>query len=435
MGSWPGLSGLQTLRGLTPYRYLSVGLISDDPPLVQYSSSRIASPLGIIWRVFILLGIVGPILYYVVYAKPQGRGFIETLLVLLWVTGILVGIGAFLRDRAIRHEQLLRNKDGEAIFRKVRLGQPAQFVLYLRPFFIASHAPVRIRDTGFTDTFSKEARPLEVDFEWIMAEGVQSVGPLLCLREPDETHVGGGRIEITPEQNDTILDWKAAIDSLIELAALVLVIPSHTSGMIWELDRLKQRNLLHKCVFVIPPRTKTRDSSQTNNFNELHDRERNILHAMTSRKLAVPKFRSNGLLYTLDRQGLVETVYEFSEHPIYEHAKQQVVNPGMFFEGLFNVLSKSVLKEKLNEHKEGLKLKLFGIRTGVIVVLTLLSLPYVLNPRLGEDFYFINLCGWSYWGIKYFCKFRNKMERAVLSIGLAVLSLALAWLLSQIIRL
>src|SRR5688572_30082862 len=231
-------------------------LMSMTPPLVQLTSNTIASPSGFLWRFFVVIGFIGPLFF-----PPQ---YLFAALV-LWLP-IVVGIGAILRSCAARHEQRTRDKNAEKLLEQVLSGKTSRFVLYLRPFFLASHVQVKTRDNSYSGFWKKWFYP-DADFEWIIRDGVRSIGPLMGLTEPGEGHSGAGRISLTLDPNKTI-DWKSSIETLIETSELVIVIPSVSSGMTWELDLLKRKQLLHKCVFVIPPRA-------SSGFDDLHDQERN----------------------------------------------------------------------------------------------------------------------------------------------------------------
>jgi hypothetical protein len=79
-----------------------------------------------------------------------------------------------------------------------------------------------------------------------------SVGPLVAIGRPGEQEapIGAARHYVCGE------DWRDVVTSLMDRAAAVVVGVSGSAGLAWEIDRLRDRGHLDKCVLVMPPTTR-----------------------------------------------------------------------------------------------------------------------------------------------------------------------------------
>jgi len=106
---------------------------------------------------------------------------------------------------------------------------PADFGLYLRAFMTTDKLHLR----GF-------------DLETMIAYSIAPTLPLLALGKPGE-HLGAGRIQTTDEH------WQEEILHLMQTARLILIIPSHRAGTLWEIATLRNGGFLDKTIFIMPP--------------------------------------------------------------------------------------------------------------------------------------------------------------------------------------
>ena len=128
------------------------------------------------------------------------------------------------RDRSAGEiAQLLSAED----FREKEL--PPDFGLYLRAFMTTD----RLHMKGF-------------DLETMLAYSIAPTLPLLALGKPGE-HLGSGRIQTTDEH------WQEEILRLMDAARLILIIPSHRAGTLWEICTLRDRGYFEKTIFIMPP--------------------------------------------------------------------------------------------------------------------------------------------------------------------------------------
>ncbi|MCI0552814.1 MAG: ankyrin repeat domain-containing protein [Anaerolineae bacterium] len=106
---------------------------------------------------------------------------------------------------------------------------PSDFGLYLRAFMTTDKLHIK----GF-------------DLETMLAYSIAPTLPLLALGKPGE-HLGSGRIQTTDEH------WQEEILRLMDAARLILIIPSHRSGTLWEISTLRERGYFDRTIFIMPP--------------------------------------------------------------------------------------------------------------------------------------------------------------------------------------
>jgi hypothetical protein len=106
---------------------------------------------------------------------------------------------------------------------------PAEFGLYLRAFMTTDKLHLK----GF-------------DLETVLAYSIAPTLPLVALGKPGE-HLGAGRIQTTDEH------WQEEILRLMQGARLILIIPSHRAGTLWEIATLQNGGFLDKTIFIMPP--------------------------------------------------------------------------------------------------------------------------------------------------------------------------------------
>jgi len=106
---------------------------------------------------------------------------------------------------------------------------PAEFGLYLRAFMTTDKLHIK----GF-------------DLETMLAYSIAPSLPLVALGQPGE-HLGSGRIQTTDEH------WQEEILRLMDAARLILIIPSHRAGTLWEIATLREQGYFKKTIFIMPP--------------------------------------------------------------------------------------------------------------------------------------------------------------------------------------
>ena len=88
-----------------------------------------------------------------------------------------------------------------------------------------------------------------VRFEEVLAKALWEMGPVVAIGAPSEEipQLGG----IRSYYADT--SWQSNVTELMRRARLVLVIPSGSRSVQWEIGTLRQLGLLAKTIFLLPP--------------------------------------------------------------------------------------------------------------------------------------------------------------------------------------
>ena len=91
----------------------------------------------------------------------------------------------------------------------------------------------------------------KVRLEQAIEDEVSTVGPFIAIGEPHESHPDFGATRAYFEGDDQA--WRSAVQSWIERAALVIVVPGQTSGLGWELEKIQAGGRTPKLLLVFPP--------------------------------------------------------------------------------------------------------------------------------------------------------------------------------------
>ncbi len=123
-----------------------------------------------------------------------------------------------------------------------------------------------------------------------MSDAIRKVGPLIALGRQGEA-MGAGRIATDDAK------WQTDIRVLMDRARAILCVPSDRPGTMWEMDTLKTANLLHKVIFIMPPRSK----------GDLDTKERWELarQALIGHGLEPPPYDNRGLLFEVGPDGRI----------------------------------------------------------------------------------------------------------------------------------
>ncbi len=137
--------------------------------------------------------------------------------------------------------QSARDKAAVNLFSSIKnSNKPEPFVLYLRPF----------DSTGQLDaplvTSSLAVQGLDTrELEELFFQALSPIGPMVALGKPGE-NIGAGRVHAVED------DWQKQFTALAVKAKVVVILPSSHAGTLWEVEWLKNSDLLYKCVFVMP---------------------------------------------------------------------------------------------------------------------------------------------------------------------------------------
>ena len=206
-----------------------------------------------------------------------------------------LGLGVVLRKRVMTLRQAENDRTAQSTMAALRADPAATvppFVLYLRAFETTGrmHVPLYLR----LRKLSMGIYQLETnDVESYISHAVRKVAPLIALGRPGEA-VGAGRI-VTGDS-----EWERDVLELMRRARGILLVPSSRPGTLWEIETLKRENLLHKVVFVMPPRSKGGLDTR-----ERWDMARQVLASLG---LEAPEYEPHGLLFEVDHVGKVSNV-------------------------------------------------------------------------------------------------------------------------------
>lgn len=160
-------------------------------------------------------------------------GFLQAMVIAI----PLLLLGAWLVDK---HEEVTQTTEEQGA-KNVTGG----FFLYLRPF--ESTNAYRLSDAHLT-LFSWELYERDGfdDIERLLARALRPTGKFVALGKPGE-HRGALRILTTENE------WQSEVTRLAESAQLIILMPSHKPGTLWEIALLKKRCLFGKTICVMPP--------------------------------------------------------------------------------------------------------------------------------------------------------------------------------------
>jgi len=166
---------------------------------------------------------------------------------------VIAVIGGFISVRETRSVQKARDRKGAELLNAVLSQNAPHYFLYLRPFFLTRRMDLANPKHGrwpMLVSFYSERNT--TDLETMLERAVRKSGPLIALGQPGEM-IGAGRL-VVPEE-----EWKPPFEALARAASGIFVIPSHTTGTAWEIKWLRDNAYLTKCVFIMPPKIKTRE--------------------------------------------------------------------------------------------------------------------------------------------------------------------------------
>ena len=174
-----------------------------------------------------------------------------------FMSTFLSAIGAGITWLDKRLIQRRRDKKAAKILKMLRKnpGQAprARYLVYLRPFFTTGHLGIKNKRKFSSIPIlpmyhAKNAESELEDIEAILVRAFEPLGLLVAIGKPGE-QFGSGRI---PSDDHT---WKVDVERLVRHAQMVIVIPSERPGTAWEINFLRNKGYLYKCVFMMPPET------------------------------------------------------------------------------------------------------------------------------------------------------------------------------------
>jgi hypothetical protein len=143
----------------------------------------------------------------------------------------------------VRRAQRRRDAQATRLAQKVLAGEPVErFTLYLRPFVSTDRLMAQPLPS---DTQLSEV-PVHLDVETLLARSFRATVPVIALGESGDTVEGAARVWVS---NDS---WRETVEALARQAEFIAMVPISRPGTMWELEWLRQSDLLSKVLFIMP---------------------------------------------------------------------------------------------------------------------------------------------------------------------------------------
>jgi hypothetical protein len=86
-------------------------------------------------------------------------------------------------------------------------------------------------------------------FEEVIAHEMNSWGPVVAIGRPGEhVPVAGAAREYVSDH-----EWQQRVEDLSRLSQAILMLGGSTAGLVWELQRLRHKELFHQVLLLFPP--------------------------------------------------------------------------------------------------------------------------------------------------------------------------------------
>ena len=178
--------------------------------------------------------------------------------------------------------QRVRDAQAEIIVNSSRRGIEVNFALYLRG---------DVTDNQLEDMTVRSPRgKVYWTSEKSLANAIQPIAPLIAIGGGVGT-IGAGRAFVRESK------WREVISLLLERAKIILFIPWHTGGVIWEANEIARRSLFAKTIFIMP---KVNPPIVT---NDIWKKAQTSMHLVG---LQMPEYEHSGMYFTLDQNGKIQ---------------------------------------------------------------------------------------------------------------------------------
>jgi len=236
---------------------------------------------------------------YVIYQSTFGaHGGIDagTLVVSIVFALPLFMIGKVLVAKGERSVQIKSDAAAKHLLHSNE-SQNSSYFLYLRPF--DSTNAFKTAENPAHNLFSPEVweRDDFHDLERVLSQAMTPTGKFVAFGRPGE-HLGAGRIFIPDE------GWMEHVSRLAEHATLIFVLPSTNRGTMAELRLIKEKRMLSKTIFIMPP---TEHSAFQNVGSQWQASWEQMQTACRAMGLPMPDFDASGRLFMISEQEKVDS--------------------------------------------------------------------------------------------------------------------------------
>jgi hypothetical protein len=244
----------------------------------------------------LIIRVAGAIVFMFAFASVRTYSTLKSILI--GIIGLfIIAIGNALRDTKFSINQVRRERKAEKLFKSIAtpkyqgysLRQSVHpFALLLRPFSIEGRLQEQqttmIKNLGIPDA------PHYLDFESFLANVIDPLAMFITLKSSEAASIlGAARIT----SGDT---WKEDIKKLGSLAKMIVVIPSYSPGILWEIDWLRNSSMLKKSIFVMPPNPETGSLDIEAAWKKATEEYHKI-------NVVLPDYDDRGMFFIIDREG------------------------------------------------------------------------------------------------------------------------------------
>jgi hypothetical protein len=170
----------------------------------------------------------------------EARWWVRGLLIAVMATPLMSIANALYRADVLWAQQR-RDDHATRLAQAVLAGEPVeQFALYLRPFVSTDRLMVQPLPSMINEV------PVYLDVETLLARSFRGTVPVIALGQSGDTVEGAARVMVRDD------NWRETVEALARRAEFIAMVPLSRPGTMWELEWLKQSELLNKVLFIMP---------------------------------------------------------------------------------------------------------------------------------------------------------------------------------------
>lgn len=172
----------------------------------------------------------------------DARWWVKVLLLIILATPLMSIANARYRADVLRAQQR-RDVHATRLAQAVRASEPVErFALYLRPFISTDRLMAQMLPTHM----QMSEVPVHLDVETLLARSFRATVPVIALGTSGDTVEGAARVTVSDDK------WRETVEALARRAEFIAMVPLSRPGTMWELEWLKQSDLLNKVLFIMP---------------------------------------------------------------------------------------------------------------------------------------------------------------------------------------
>ena len=190
----------------------------------------------------ILMTLVAAAVFGWIFLGLDARWWVKGLLLMVLASPVMSLANASFRADVLRAQQR-RDAQATRLAQAVRAGEPVErFALYLRPFVSTG----RLMAQALPSEIDVSEVPVHLDVETLLARCFRATVPVIALGTSGDTVEGAARVTVSDD------DWRETVEALARRAEFIAMVPLSRPGTMWELEWLKQSDLLDKVLFIMP---------------------------------------------------------------------------------------------------------------------------------------------------------------------------------------